>query len=199
MSRCRPRSPSQARAGATPIPTNRRIPAIARFIVSPPIPVQRVLRMETRIGLRSFAGFGGKNGESRATFLQRQIQGLKPWSTGRAFSRAFLPDSRRFVGGLVWAFHFVADALGEFFDFIRFLDYFERENILIGLVNVFLQFERQLQQPVGIGLQCSDALLGGFLLHVVRDAGASFVVVESMVDIRLRMRNGLLSECWIAK
>jgi hypothetical protein len=41
-----------------------------------------------------------------------------------------------YVSELVWAFHFVADTLGEFFDFIRFLDYFERENVLIGFVNV---------------------------------------------------------------
>lgn len=89
------------------------------------------------------------------------------------------------VGRLVWTFHFVADALGEFFDFISFLDYFERENVLIGLVNVFLELERQLQQLVGVGLQCGDTLLGGFFLHVSRDTGASFVVVERMVDILL--------------
>ena len=101
--------------------------------------------------------------------------------------------------GLVWAFHFVVDALGEFFDFIRFLDHFERENVLIGFVNVFLELERELEQPVSVGLQRSDALLGGFLLHVARDASMSFVFVERMVDVWLRMRNGLLSECGIAK
>ncbi len=86
---------------------------------------------------------------------------------------------------LVWAFHFFADAFGEFFDCFRFLDHVEGKNIFIRLVDVFLEFQGELQQPVGVGLEGGDALLGGFLLHVVRDAGAGFVVIERLVDVRV--------------
>src|ERR1700686_4876916 len=47
MSRCRPPSPSQARAGATLSPTNKRIPAIARFIRYPSDRIRRLLNGNT--------------------------------------------------------------------------------------------------------------------------------------------------------
>jgi len=126
--------------------------------------------------------------KQRSAQVKLALTGAEALVDRESLFTGLLPESRggcRFASGLVWAFHFVSDALGEFFDLIRFLDYFEGENVLIGLVNVFLEFERQLEQPVGVGLQRSDALLGGFLLHVPRDAGMSFVFVERLINVVL--------------
>lgn len=42
---------------------------------------------------------------------------------------------------LVRALHLVFDALGQFFDLLRFLDYIERQDILIRLVNVRFELD----------------------------------------------------------
>src|SRR5215469_10772314 len=166
MSRRNPWSPSQASAGATPIAKSKRIPAIARFI---------------SFSLRPHPGGSG----NRNTFHDRKLRGRD--SVPEVFSQA---TSGNFET-LVWPFHFVFHAAREFFDLVRLLDYVQRQDVFVRLIDVGLQFGRELEQLIGISLERGRALLGCFLLHVFHHAVASLLGVGGRIDSMVLRRREL--------
>src|SRR5579864_7398970 len=183
MSRRIPWSPSHARAGATPIPTNKRIPAIARFISLSSDPVAGS-REETRSARGSFA---------RKCAEGDQVVG-NLWNAGNTGEEILYRHV--VIALLVRAFHFFFDPLGQLFDFFRFLDDVEGEHVFVGLIDAGLEFDGKLEQSVGVRFDGGNALLRSLLLHVMADAVAGRVFIERRVDVvpRQRARSRILGQ-----
>lgn len=79
---------------------------------------------------------------------------------------------------LIWSLHLLFYALGELLDLVGLLDDIEGENILVGLVDVGLEFDGELEEFVSVILQGRDALFRGLFLHVVRDPRTSFIGIR---------------------